>query len=159
MPTHSYKIGLDYHGVVDKNPQYFEAFSAVAYERGHQIYIITGGPLSYVKEQLKIHNILYTEAFAILDYCQQKQQGSYQPDGSFNVPTDVWNQVKAEYCRHKKIDIHIDDSLEYSKWFTTPYCTYNQLNHSCQTDNGICINFATSALDAIIEIEEYLSLL
>ena len=34
----------------------------------------------------------------------------------------VWDQVKAEYCRNNEINLHIDDTLIYNDFFTTPFC-------------------------------------
>ena len=51
------KIGLDYHGVIDKKTDYFAKFCSEAKARNHLVYIITGGPKLKVEEALKKQNI------------------------------------------------------------------------------------------------------
>lgn len=66
------KIGLDFHGVITKHPEYFSEFCRCALSRGYEIHIITGGPQKVVEEYLRKHQILYTVIFAILDFYDAK---------------------------------------------------------------------------------------
>jgi hypothetical protein len=48
------------------------------------------------------------------------------PDGTIQKKFDyeLWDTIKAGYCRSNKIDLHIDDTEVYSKYFTTPFLLY-----------------------------------
>jgi 8-oxo-dGTP diphosphatase len=39
----------------------------------------------------------------------------------------VWNRAKAEYCKKNGIQLHIDDSDVYGKYFETPYARFESL--------------------------------
>lgn len=151
------KIGLDYHGVVNARPEYFAAFTKEALSRGHQIHIITGGPYKTVEEQLKKQHISYTRLFAILDYYDAKGEVAYFENGEYKVPDKLWDSAKAEYCSDKGINIHIDDSREYIKWFTTPYCHYNEKTGKCRTENGRLVDFDIPPAQALDNIEQIVS--
>lgn len=154
MKNKGLKIGIDYHGVIDKNPDYFSTFCQIAIARGHQIHIITGGPQAQVKQNLAEHHILYNHIFAIVDYYQSLNQGEYFVSGEYHIPDELWNKAKAEYCLKEQIDFHIDDSKDYEQYFVTPYCHYQKALHCCFTGHNIEIDFKQSALNAIEQIEQ-----
>ena len=129
--SHSLNIGLDYHGVIDQNIQYFASFCCEATTRGHHIYIITGGPMIKIKSILRQNNIAYDFIFAVSDYYQALGLAEQGDDGSLEVPPKLWNIAKGEFCRRSHINIHIDDSPEYQPWFSTPFCLYNRNRHKC----------------------------
>ncbi len=154
MKHKSLKIGLDYHGVIDKNPAYFSSFCKIALERGHQIYIITGGPQAQVEQSLAKAEIYYNYIFAIVDYYATTHQIKYFSDGSYHIPDELWNKAKGEYCFREQIDFHIDDSKEYEQYFVTPYCYYQNEHHCCTTQQDVKIDFNLSALKALEQIEQ-----
>ena len=43
------KIGLDFHGVITDNPEYFKVFANEALRRGYEIHIISGGPKATIE--------------------------------------------------------------------------------------------------------------
>ena len=125
------KIGLDYHGVIDCCPTYFSQFCSAAINRGHQIFIITGGPAVKIKQILDNIPIAYNHIFAITDYYQALGMVEQTADGSFAIPDKLWNQAKGEFCFRNHIDFHIDDSLAYRPWFQTPFCWFDNQTFSC----------------------------
>lgn len=147
------KIGIDYHGVIDHNPNYFADFCREAIKRGHQIHIITGGPKTKVAQQLQADNILYSHIFAIVDFYIPKNAVSEFSEGHCRIDDDLWNRAKGIYCSEQGIDIHIDDSTEYNKYFSTPYCLYNNLEHYC-TINNKQISFTYPVSQALDTIEK-----
>lgn len=149
------KIGLDYHGVVDTRIEYFTLFAKEAHERGHQIYIITGGPKSSVQKKLDQYNFCYDHIFAIVDYYQAKDQVSYDANGDFHIAEHLWNKAKGEYCKIEGIDLQIDDSIEYAKWFKTPYCLYHKDSQTCILSEDKDINLFGNIQDTLDAIEEY----
>ena len=146
------KIGLDFHGVVDKYPDYFAKFTQQAVAQGIEIYIITGGPKAVVENYLQEHRIQYTELFAILDYYDAQGQVEYFPNGEFKIPSKLWNTAKGEYCAKHKITLHIDDSTEYGYWFSTPYCVYDSASRQCLAQNGLKIDFSQAPEIALASI-------
>ena len=148
----SLRIGIDFHGVISENPAYFRDFSAAAYERGHTIYIISGGPYSVEKSMLDIWGIKYTEIFSMLDYFARRGQVEYFANGNFKVPDCLWDEIKGKYCRDNEIDIHIDDTLQYSEKFSTPFCWYREENKRCVVD-GKKIDFSLAPEETLRQIE------
>ena len=150
------KIGLDYHGVINSNQEYFCKFCNEAIKRGHQIHILTGGPRAIVAKQLCKAHVQYTNLFTIVDYYRQKGQAVCMPDGEWFVDEELWNRAKAIYCQTHKIDIQIDDSLVYGEYFKTPYCLYNANRQICTilaTGKEIALN-EICPLDTLIQLEK-----
>jgi len=151
------KIGLDFHGVLATNPQYFSAFCHKVIDRGWELHIITGGPRKDVLKYLKDNAIAYSKIYTILDECDKLGLVEYFADGSFYVNEAIWNKAKAEYCRKNSISFHIDDSAEYSPYFSTPFCLYKCNKNKCiMADDGFSIRFTDGVDKALENIEEYL---
>ena len=153
MISQQLKIGLDYHGVIDQKPVYFADFCKGARRRGHHIYIITGGPAAKVRQYLKNANIEYDFIFAISDYYQALGQAEQKSDGSICIPDNLWNIAKADFCRQNHINFHIDDSIDYLHWFSTPFCLYNKEGNICYLSPGIELNFSDPVNVVLDELE------
>lgn len=147
------KIGLDYHGVIDKKPEYFAEFCTLARQHGHCIYIITGGPEVKVKEYLDAAHIPYDFIFAISDYYQALGKTTMDTDGNIVVPDELWNTAKADFCRRNRINIHIDDSCEYLHWFSTPFCLYEHSGDVCYLSPGIEVDLRHPPAEVLAKIE------
>lgn len=144
------KIGLDFHGVITSHPQYFSKFCSQAIEKGYEIHIITGGPQKVVEDYLHQNNIPYTTIFAVLDFYDAQGQVKYFENGEFKIPEELWDSAKAEYSQKQQINIHIDDSKQYAKWFTTPYCFYDAKAQKCITVENTEIDFSQTP-DAVLQ--------
>lgn len=125
------KLGLDIHGVIDSNPESFAFMSQSVIAGGGEVHIITGGSwTSELEEQLKGYGIKWTSCFSVYDYLLDSgidSIGTIQfPDGTIQKKFDyhLWDTIKAGYCRSNNIDLHIDDTEVYSKYFTTPFLLY-----------------------------------
>ena len=125
------KLGLDIHGVIDSNPESFAFLSQSVINTGGEVHIITGG--SWTKDlenQIREYGIKWTTHFSVYDYLLDSgidSIGTIQfPDGTIQKKFDfqLWDTIKAGYCRSKNIDLHIDDTEVYSKYFTTPFLLY-----------------------------------
>lgn len=147
------KIGLDYHGVIDKKTSYFAKFCKVARSRGHKIYIITGGPAIKIKRLLSAAKIEYDFIFAISDYYQALGVAEQTIDGNLVVPQYLWNKAKADFCRRSQINFHIDDSLEYMHWFSTPFCFYDKEGDICYISPGLKFNLSQTPQAIISNLE------
>lgn len=137
------RIGLDFHGVLNSNPDFFKEFCAFAKSRGAQIYIISGGPRETIIDFLARRQISYDKIWCIFDYFAARNKVKFMADGSFYVEDKEWNSAKGEYCRQNKICLQIDNSTVYGKYFSTPYCLYNETDKT-GTINGKVINFNSS---------------
>ncbi len=147
------KIGLDYHGVISQQPAYFASFCALARCRGHHISIITGGPLPTVRQKLLRQKIESDFIFAISDYYQALGVAKQKEDGRLYIPEDLWNKAKADFCRRSHINFHIDDSLDYLHWFSTPFCLYKAESNSCYLSPGITLNLFNPPQEALDKLE------
>ena len=126
------KLGLDVHGVIDEDPEFFSRLSEVTLEQGNEIYIITGREKTpdLVEEIRQKHKMWYTDILSITTF--QKKLGTsitYLDDRKSQPIMDptIWNPTKAALCATAGIDIMIDDSLIYGKYFQdikTQYITY-----------------------------------
>lgn len=134
------KIGIDFHGVISAEPQKFATFCQAIRKLGIKVYIISGGPKEDILNYLNQNHIEYDEIWAILDYYQELNIAKCYDDGSFQVPTDLWDKAKARYCTENNIAFHIDDSPVYGAYFTTPYCKYDIKKGCCCLDGGSPIN-------------------
>jgi len=145
------KIGIDFHGVIDAQPELFAVFCKEIRRLGVSVYIISGGPRDDVARCLETHGIEYDGLWAIYDYYDAKGIAQHFDDGSFQVPTELWNRAKAEYCAREGIKFHIDDSPVYGKYFASPYCQYNIANDVCALGSGVEIDFKNPA-DAVQKV-------
>ena len=155
------KIGIDFHGVITKQPEFFSKLTKLAFNAGCEIHIITGGPRRLVKEYLEEHKISYSKIFAILDFYAALDKVEYFENGEFKVSDKLWDTAKAKYCLLHNISLHIDDSHRYIRWFQTPFCHYEEKKQCCITQNKMIINFSGTPAEAfremqqIIEAEKY----
>jgi len=126
-----FKLGLDVHGVIDDDPEFFSDLSKTISERGHYIYIVTGREeTSDLVEEIKKYGISHIAILSITSH--QKTLGtpiSYLNDRRSQpiMDPEIWNPTKAALCATVGIDVMIDDSLIYGKYFQdikTQYITY-----------------------------------
>ena len=136
------KIGLDFHGVISAEPKIFSAFCREIRKAGIEVYIISGGPKKDIVKYLKAYGIEYDHVWAILDICEINGTVAFYDDGSFQVPTEIWDKAKAEYCAKEGIDFHVDDSSIYGRYFVTPYCKYDICQGSCELKSGLKVDFS-----------------
>jgi len=129
------KIGLDIHGVIDTNPEFFRKFTEglkIGYNRMNhdcaEIHILTGSRLGdgKIKEQLEEMGISYTHLFSISDYLKDKgcQELYMSTDSNPWFFDKDWNMAKADYARAHKLDLVLDDNNDYFPHFTTPIARF-----------------------------------
>ena len=119
------KIGLDIHGVINENPEFFVSFANLIRNNGGEIHIITGNPHSEAVSELLSYNNgdkWWDHFFSIDDYLLGKNIPYTIDKRGGRIYDDLeWNRAKGIYCAENKIDIHIDDSERYKDYFSTPY--------------------------------------
>ncbi len=123
-----FKLGLDIHGVVDAMPDFFSFLTDSFIKNGGEVHIITGGRWdSEFETMLNTFGIKWTHKFSVYDYLKESDAeviGKVQfPDGTIQkkFKNEDWDSVKAKYCKENGIDLHIDDTLIYNNFFSTPF--------------------------------------
>ncbi|WP_300669024.1 hypothetical protein [Desulfoluna sp.] len=117
------KLGIDVHGVADTFPDFFSKVSRELVSQGHEVHIITGAEHTralelYLKDQL---GLSWTHLFSVTTYHKKEGTEVTYIDGNPYMDNRIWSRSKAEYCRRNGIELHIDDSDIYGKYFSTPY--------------------------------------
>ena len=113
------RIGLDFHGVIDKYPEELRNLFVTLRNMGKEVYVIIG-------------NKINPEFLADLDHCKISHNGifsiigyhesigtpiRYDERGHPWIEEELWNSTKALLCEQHNIDIHIDDSTIYGCYF------------------------------------------
>ena len=118
------KIGLDYHGVLDKHPDFFSNLTTSIAENA-EIHIVTGAKKVDFMKDSKMTGIFYSHFYSITDeFLKHKIPYNIDEKGNPSFDKTLWDSAKAMYCASHKIDIMIDDSKIYGKFFTTPYTLF-----------------------------------
>ena len=117
------KIGLDIHGVVDSLPDFFSELTNTLVNAGHEVHILTGRTINEkIYDKIVQYKLSYTHLFSIADYHQKQNTPIHWADDDNPwIDDDIWNKTKADYCKEHKIDLMLDDSVEYARHFETPY--------------------------------------
>ena len=122
------KIGLDLHGVISDQPEFFKQLMRSLRNQSWEVHIITGGSIKKAEQELKKLDIVqgyeYTHLFSVLDYHIEKGTrivGWHPVLLNPEFPNEEWDKTKADYCREHEIGLHLDDSMAYEKTFTTPF--------------------------------------
>jgi hypothetical protein len=129
-------LGLDFHGVIDAKPELFQFLTKSWINNGGKVYIITGGTLknSDIIDNLNRWDIHYSEIISIYDYLVDNKYPrtgeKLFPDGTIQIgfSNELWDKQKGELARKLSIDLHIDDTLIYSDFFTTPFARFFSKN-------------------------------
>lgn len=122
------KLSIDIHGVIDALPEFFAFLTDSFIKNGGEIHIVTGGQFNdEMFDYLKKMNIKYTHTFSVYDNLIKTNSPTYGdisfPDGTIQKKFDdeAWDNAKADYCRENNISLHLDDTLIYNNFFTTPF--------------------------------------
>lgn len=118
----TFKLGLDLHGVVDTYPDKFVAMASAIIRGGGEVIICTG---SRNDDKLRSQLFSYTDGykwwtsiFSITDYLIESGIPHIpSADGGVQVESEAWDRVKGDWAKREGIDLHIDDSPEYAKYF------------------------------------------
>ncbi len=129
------KVGLDIHGVIDHDPQRFIALSQT---EGIEVYIITG-----IKQELEENfpaDLKFISWHSIHAECEARGYDvRYDEKGRPWVDENLWDPIKADFCKELGIDIMIDDSPVYGKYFddiSTSYLEYRNMDRTSWRDDG-----------------------
>lgn len=122
-------ISLDLHGVITADPIGFEEYAKSLVKSGHKVYILTGASYTdAISELAELRfNLNYvTEILSVTDYLLEKEvPWEYDQYDRPSFHESVWWGCKGSIARKKKIDLHIDDSIDFEKHFTTSFLLYS----------------------------------
>jgi len=125
------KLSLDIHGVIDYKPEIFSFISKSVIASGGEVHIVTGGSWrEELIELVKKSGVVWTHHFSVYDYLKgigAEEDGKIQfPDGTIQrkFDSELWDSIKGKYCMEMEIDLHIDDTEAYCKYFTTPFLLF-----------------------------------
>ena len=124
------KIGLDFHGVIDSSPELFRVLTRLLLyddKEDNQVHIITGLSKKDADKKKEYKGILYTHFYSITDDLEQR--GKKTGIDSYGRPCfdkKDWDMAKAIYCKEHKIDLMIDDTERYKKYFETPFILWKK---------------------------------
>jgi len=124
------RLGLDLHGVIDDDKKYFSNLSKKILNRGGEVHVITGSKdTKELREKIAGLGIAYSHIFSISSHHEKKGTKVWEDDRGPWMDVEVWNRSKADYCREKRIHIHIDDSPIYGRYFDpqTIYIKYPEM--------------------------------
>ena len=123
-----FKMGLDLHGVIDALPQEFAFLTNAIIAAGGEVHILTGGSWTpELENQIKSYGVKWTHGFSVYDHLIEigiKTVGEIRfPDGTIQKKFEdgVWDDVKGNYCKEHNISLHLDDTMIYNDFFSTPF--------------------------------------
>jgi hypothetical protein len=112
------KIGIDIHGTIDWDPEFWRQTIPFLIALGHQIHIVSGPEEEKIVKRLEELGVDYKPLYieSVADYLKEKGVTHwYDKNNEFWTDDDSWWRSKATICRERKIDILIDDQWQYLK--------------------------------------------
>lgn len=127
-PKRKLKIGLDIHGCIDQDPNFFGELSRTLIASGHEVHITTGSFITdKIKDELRGYGMEWTHLWSISDYYKNKPGIELWLDekGRPWVDDELWNMAKGDYAKSQNLDLCIDDTEVYKKYFSTSIAICN----------------------------------
>ena len=127
------RISLDVHGVISKVPKFFSWYIDYLKAEGHEVFILTGQAFgTRLLRELVSYEIVFDKVLSITTYHRSIGTAMWYTDGDPEQPRmldKVWDPTKATLCQMYNIDIHVDDSDVYGKYFTdTVYVDFKRFD-------------------------------
>jgi hypothetical protein len=129
-------VGFDIHGCINANPTYFVGLADFLHNLNAKVHIITGVLWSKaIEAELLYYNNgikWWDEFFSITDYLLELNIPYCLDESNRCIfDSETWNKQKAEYCKRNFIDLHIDDTERYYKYFDTSITKFILFKNSC----------------------------
>lgn len=113
-------LGIDIHGTIDSNPEFFRNNLKEIIENGDSVYIISGAPagqmsidLSELGFNLGEH---YNKLISIVDFLKSCRTKLWKDKkGNWWCDDEIWWKSKARICHVYNVNVLIDDRVEYSE--------------------------------------------
>jgi len=130
-PTRTLKIGLDLHCCIDNDPQFFGELSRTLIALNHEVHITTGSLITpEIIEELHSYGMEWTHLWSISNHYKNKPgiELWYDDKGRPWVDENLWNMAKGDYAKSNNLDLCIDDTEVYGKYFSTSFAHCNIIN-------------------------------
>jgi len=119
------KIGIDIHDTINRFPKFFSILIKILRRIKVEIHITTGVEKKYAIKELERLGIEYDYLFSITEYHKEIGTPIFWDEYEHPWISDyLWDKSKGDYCKSNKINIHIDNSSVYGKYFETPYIKF-----------------------------------
>jgi hypothetical protein len=122
------KLGLDVHGVIDADPVRFEEVAREIRQDGGKIVLITGHPIDQqLYDELSSCGFdQFDEVISIQDELEKRGYPVLYLDkhGRNHYDDMAWDSFKGLFCKEYGINLHVDDTFKYLKFFETPCAFY-----------------------------------
>jgi nicotinate-nucleotide adenylyltransferase len=123
MSINKMKLGLDIHGVLDANPEFFKPLCLALVAGGSEVHLITGAMRNseLCVDLLKmgfLEGVHYTHFFSIADH--HSELGTemwFDKKGRPYINDEDWNVTKGHYAQKVGLTEHWDDSQDYEASF------------------------------------------
>jgi len=113
------EIGIDFHGVINENPEFWAHYTKEMHDNGNVIHVVTGGERSEVEPFLKKNDIKFDKIFSIIDDAVERGIEVKRDEQGKNpiIADKIWKRAKGMYAKSAGLDIHIDDTEQYGRYF------------------------------------------
>lgn len=116
-------ISLDFHGVIDADPELYRQLAESVLAAGGRVYIISGALMKDLERKVRLADISYTKLISVTDWLlERKLPYVLDVHGRPSFDLEVWNSAKGNIIRQLgkqgiHIAVHYDDTLAYEKYF------------------------------------------
>jgi hypothetical protein len=116
------KIGFDFHGVIEKYPDVFRPLMESLRAMGAEIFIVSGPPLNQLIYEVASFEYLvdkhWDNLISVIDYIKKIGKKTWQDEkGDWWTDDESFWSSKSMICEEYGIDLLIDDSVQYQKYF------------------------------------------
>lgn len=124
------KIGIDFHGVITDNLEFWLEMINMWRSFGIEVHLMTGARYeTFLNKQVElgIKDIGYSHFFSISEFHAKHNPDKIdlsKPNNPYIADKELWDKTKAEYAMYHNLDLVIDDTAEYGKYFKTPFLLY-----------------------------------
>jgi len=115
-------IGIDIHGVIDKDPEKWKLAMKMYKHYGINVYIISGPSVEQCIDELeKLGFYLfddYQRIYSIIDTLEEMNDPDRYLDENGHIWTkkETWDSIKGLLCYQNNIKFMYDDTLDYKKY-------------------------------------------
>ena len=125
---------FDLHGVCDKDPGLFIKIMRQLKINNHIVGILTGEEITpTLTSQIKKLGLQYDLLLSIVSYHKSigtKIEYINNDPRQPKIKDDIWDQTKAQICSIVGVNVHVDDSYIYGKYFRSIDTEYLHFSES-----------------------------